>query len=817
MSKIPSHLRSKIVDVWKSVLGDARSSASQFELFDSNVEVFVRETTLRLAYDRSVRFGDDRSVYFVGRFRRVLEICKSIETVKETVKDDDEGLDSVECDRDEQHAKEYEFLFRTMLNRYRETKGYSYTLIKNKYATAKKGKSGGLIEFWRNAAWSLRRKRKHDLAWAFEQLAAGEPALIADFKLKPLYMLVREVARVNEYIRVVELENTHGKRSGLLEMVADDFVAPQHFRRFALKSGPFTFGIGERAGIIDLNQIQQDVNKLLHGKEVYEQNEFGWREVPQSKAEEAPKPEGDYSGVYAKSGLWFFGDAVFSPMGDILIPSRNGVVKWDGRSYMLGKRGHDSQSFVVDVPFMQVSMKYQDAEFEIMEQGRFSGQGSSDKEVASALFQELYRRLYDTLGGANAGYVLGMVLAYAGAPEIFDKRGEFPGLWLHGKASSGKTHIGQWLMEIWGFRNIKPLELKGGMVTAVGLNNALSQVSNLPVFCDEFKEGQIDENKLSVVHNAYNRAKGAKWASPGMERREPKTSLIVAGETTSSNPAARGRYAHAPVSANLRVKNHWDWFLETAKYFCLIGRYILTHRSQFVDEQTRQLESWMETLKSTIADERQRFVYGTGYSSFMAAADLFESHFENEVEEVKTATTEASHSGAADVEGDIEVNRFWQDVCDLYSRELIGREFFKFRTYYIAHAPGRPNQKDWKSVVMFFQPGPLIAIVDEMRRKAGHSNTLGRKDLHSQMKTEEYWVGNRLRQRFGESKRVVACWGIHLDCHPLGYQQIDDDVWRAEVNQIKPCSDSDPRCSGELYSLYFGNEEEIDDRVENDG
>lgn len=780
--EIPKALRRKIANAFLSVISSAKKPSHQYMLLGNNVGNFVATEAERKSPDYHVVWGEKKHIrYYLERFRTALS-----------------RLDALEKN-EEQVEEKSQYWVRGLANLYAGTIGYSYVLKKNPHAKSTQG--AVLLEKWKSIAYEYRRKREHEIAWAFEQLAKGSPYRVMDFQVRSFFNIARDVSQKTEYIRVVAFVNGRNESTGQIEMRAIDYCDPRHFREFVLKNGNFSFGIGESAGITDLQMLHEDINRKMIGKTVYEQNTFGWREI------EKPKSPNRKTDIVLE-GLWFFKDAICSPTGEWLLPDKSRIVRWQDKKYRMSDKGSGDQSFVIEHPQMRVDMRYQDIEFEVSGSdesgaGMFSGEDMDDKEICSALFREFYFRLHDTLGGANAGYVLGSVLAFASAPEIFKERGEFPGLWLHGKASSGKTHIGQWLVSIWGFFNVKPLELKGNMVTAVGLNNALSQVSNLPIFCDEFKADQVDTGKLSVIHNTYNRARGAKYASPGMERQEPKTSLLIAGETTSSDPAARGRYAHVAVSADLRKENHWDWFLAFSKYLCLIGRYILTHRMQFVTDQLLLLKKWMEDEKEEIPDERQRFVYGVGYSGFAAAADLLKSHHANEIKEVKDASLMASIAGVTDVEDDIEVNRFWSDVVSGYRRRIIPRTYFKFKEEWIACPPNAPNQGNWRSITMYVIPLPVIDIVNEMRAKQRMPRTLDKKDLLSQMKTSEYWIGGKIRQRFGAHGSPTACWGISLDYHPLGYHAVSDEELEESLDGSEMCSAADPRFAGGLYHIYF--------------
>jgi hypothetical protein len=771
VNRIPEGKRRSIESAFSEVIDSALPIEAQHKAFDPTVWRFVKQQVERLSYSRLMRFGRSDEDYFVDRFSKVARI--------EDKEFEDRGL-AVE-----------------MAHAYRSTHGRGYVL--RKLAAARASGGTGLIRKWVKKAQAYRKERQHLLGWFYEQLVAGEPFVITDFEVEPKYSLIRDIRGEEEHIRMVKLSNGRHELTPLLKLNAEEFSEPRSFRKWCLKNGNFTFGVGGGAGITELNQLQLDINCMLYGRTVVEQCEYGWREVKQSPEEKAL-----YEGGRMRSGLWFFRDGVCSPTGKWLKPDVNGIVEWNGSRFRLGETSYDDQSFAVSTrPEMRVDMSFQDVEFETSN-GLFRGEGKKDEEVAGALFRELYVRLKDTLGSEVAGYVLGMMLNYASAPEIYGERGEFPGLWLHGKAGSGKSCLAAWVMEIWGFREMKPLILKGTVSTAVGLNIALSQISNLPLWGDEFRVGEVGQDKLAVLHNAFNRGRGIKWSQPGMERRAPRTSFIVSGETTSTDAATRGRYAHALVADNLRQKNHMVWFQNTAPLFAFIGRYLLEHRRTFVEMHLRTLDSWMTDRTFELKEERQRFVYGSGFSAFFAAVTMFKSHDGAEVRNVRLATIQAAEEGVADVTADIAVNQFWQDLVTLHAFGDLHSSWVRFKTRPVGNPPGSPAQLQWEEVTMYLKPSPVIAAINRMRAQGRGDRGLEQKDLVAQMGPEPYWVNDKKkrRYRFGGGTATSYCWCIRLDCHPLGYQAISDEEWLEYIDlpsEVRGAK-GDPR-RGELYAL----------------
>ena len=769
--KISKDKRAAIAAAFKGVIDSAGPREELHKEFEPKVRRFIEAQVKRLSYEELMRYGGDREKYFVDRLSEVARI------------DDGEFED---------HGLAVE-----LAQAYRLTQGASYVMRNVQAARANHGSA--LVRKWKKRAKRYREQRHHLLGWFYEQLVAGEPFVVMDFKVEPKYSLIRENRGEIEHIRMVKLLNGRGELTTLVQLAAEDLAEPRAFRKWCLKNGNYTFGVGGGAGITELNQLQLDMNSKLFDRTVVEQCEYGWREVKRS-----PEERGEAANKRVRSGLWFFCDAVCTPAGEWLKPNANGIVEWNGEKFRLGETSYDQQPFGISaLPAMRVDQSYSRISFQTSA-GTFSGEGKSPEEIVRALFSELYARLVETIGSEVAGFVLGMMCAYAAAPEIFGERNEFPGLWIHGAPGSGKSSLAGWLMEIWGFREMKPLILKGTVSTAVGLNIALSQLSNLPLWGDEFRIGEVALDKQAILHNSFNRGRGVKWSGPGMERRAPRTSFVVSGETTTTDAATRGRFAHVLIAANLRKKNHMEWFQKTASAFSLIGRYLLENRREFAEMQLRVLDSWMEDRSFALPEERQRFVYGVAYTGFLATVNLLESHTADEVGKVKQATIDAAMRGVEDVASDIAVNQFWQDVSTLYQTGEMERNWVRFSKREVAHPPNAPRQGHWQEVMMHLQPDPVISAINRMRAQGRGARGLEKKDLVAQMSSEAYWVKDKSKRRcrFGKGSASIYCWCIRLDSHPLGYQLVSDEEWGIYQDQpeAQKARSGDPRL-GELYSL----------------
>src|ERR1700744_4082105 len=112
---------------------------------------------------------------------------------------------------------------------------------------------------------------------------------------------------------------------------------------------------------------------------------------------------------------------------------------------------------------------------------------------------------------------MGSIFAFSAAPEIFEKHRQFPGLWLHGQMSSGKTKVAEWLMHLAGYALAQ-----GGIglmkATAVGLMQETENYSNQPLLVDEYRAGKIHESVEAVLRDAFNRLPPVKWTPDGVQR-----------------------------------------------------------------------------------------------------------------------------------------------------------------------------------------------------------------------------------------------------------------------------------------------------------
>ncbi len=109
----------------------------------------------------------------------------------------------------------------------------------------------------------------------------------------------------------------------------------------------------------------------------------------------------------------------------------------------------------------------------------------------------------------------------------------------------------------------------------------------------------------------------------------------------------------------------------------------------------------------------------------------------------------------------------------------------------------------WKSYLFYFRPGDILEILRRHEHRSGKNLGISRRDLRRQMKKRPYWCRSSnsygYRQRF--KGRVLLCWCIDVDLHPLGYIRMGDVEFDESFKSMQSGADwVDPR-KGPLFNI----------------
>ena len=378
------------------------------------------------------------------------------------------------------------------------------------------------LEAYENAGDDIEVRRACEIA------LKGIPMRVSDFYLKPHYVLNRLGKTRN---RVVTIHNMHGADSGMVELPSSDFAQPSKFREWLLDKSP---GAAWCAGERELQKLHMDLDRELSFKDVEEVTVRGY---------------------HAASKLFFFEDVSFTPEGEELFPDKYGII-WHARpgeitrGYKLGERDQEGQRFLQSVP-------------------RMHPRREMGLDKLRDFFGTVARNFRETLGDYSGWLALGMILACGAAEEIYHIFNAFPGLWLHGEQSQGKSSVMRWLLRIWGLETEKGLSLAGS--SSAGMSIIMQQYGNLPVWLEEY---QPDAPKWMIekLQNFFGREMVGKKTYHEMIR-SVLAAPAVSGIATCREPQVYSRYCHVQVSAKKRLKNHFAWFQEqfTGIFFLSAG------------------------------------------------------------------------------------------------------------------------------------------------------------------------------------------------------------------------------------------------------
>lgn len=648
--------------------------------------------------------------------------------------------------------------------------------------------------------WALALKEAANAArdwekkWFAEMLLDGAPVAVANFRLDCRFMLQKPDGDVD---RLVELTNDRGERTGLVPLSSEAFHAPTYMRRWCLNQGNFHWGVGNPGGAqeLALEKLHADTGWAAAWRKVKLVCVYGWHAVRTQHAPEGVKME----------GLWFFRDAVYTAAGELLQPDEHGVYSWQGESYLLGENGRENK-FHQGHPRMYPGAKLSEARLELAHPPESTGDRELD--ILRAFYTEVCDRLRRTVGSLDAWLMVGSTLAYVAAPEIFELKHEFTGMWVHGSKESGKSTTSGWLMEFDGLHlGRQGINLRGTNSTPTGLAQALDQYSNIPVWADEFRFAEVGGDKISVLHQTYNRGGQTKF-NPTMLHRETRTNFLISGESTTGDAALLGRYMHVQMSRERREKDaegrlvpHEAWFENHRQHFFHFKRFLLERRPAFVELVLKILKSWSETPG---IPERTKSAFGVPFASFVAMGQMLESHGGEDVAALKRHTVATAAAAAADVSAETNVNVFLGDMVTAWKAGDLDARSFRLRWKDLEHPPGAPGQGRWASYELLFDPGAVIAGVQMFLTRRHGTVALKQKDLRDQLSREPYWIAGLGAVRFNltGSSSIAKAWGIRIDdLRPLGYQPVSNEAWEAFLmNRGTGEYTEDPR-KGDMFAI----------------
>ena len=441
-------------------------------------------------------------------------------------------------------------------------------------------------------------------------------------------------------------------------------------------------------------------------------------------------------------------------------------------------------------------------------------------------------RLEEALGGHEAYLVAGAFFAFAGAPEFYSQERAFPGLFLHGETRQGKTTTMQWMMELWGFHQMSSGIGMSRSSTAVGIQIAAEQYSQIPVWLTDYDDVEVAEEKRQIVHAAFNRELTSKWTADGTMRKL-RTSFVLDGESRPHKTSTRFRYAQVLISKMNRRSDQVGWFERNRRFFFSITRALLRRREEFGRLMMENFNALAATMPAV--EKRTVQVHGAPYGALMAAAKMFGGMSASTQDEFKKFIKMKCNIASEQGEERVNLNQLWVDMISAFRRGVFGdtrkeqQRFFKVSAEEMDNPPGSNTQGRWKAYTLFIEPNGLLDILRKDLRMQGRTLPLDITDYREQMSRRTYWSARNRRSHSGTSAAGaiqrfsggrMRCWAIDVDkLEEFGYRQVSDEELeesKRRKNPELPGTESfptemewaDPR-KGDIYGIV----EAIDKRA----
>lgn len=645
-------------------------------------------------------------------------------------------------------------------------------------------------------------------------LIKGRPEVLSDFTISCEFQVRTQEGIVH---RLFRFKNKHGQYSELVQVPPAATSGAQKFREFATGVGNFNPMFGDK----HLQMLMQDLGTFS-----------AWREIR----------ELEMLGRDPESGLWIFGDGAFAPDADLFAPQtpdrsdvifadKHDIIWHNGIGYRIDPRS--LSGFVHKEPprfFQSLGKEPQQVYASI------KADPHSEKLEVAKIFIQYCADMICTFGDSAGLLVIGAAMAYAMSPELLAKYHGQPGIWIHGRGGAGKTETTSCKMMLWGFdRDYRTFMLTGG-TTAVAIDRALAQHCDIPLHADEFRQDEVNKDRISSLRAPFNRQSKAKGKMDGTNKTravQPMTSPIVTGEGVTNDSATLSRYVSAILAADKRLgtkDEQAERFLQIqarAGQLHRIVRYILLNRKSIAFLFMTALDQFVadEYVIKNIHVDRLRLTYGTAYSmvtvmlqhlseaitaatetakaagekfSFpIPEADLILTH--NHFLGLRDFTITYAKEAAADVTSINFVVKFWKDVvtyCNISGASSI-RKFIWFEwckvdpdTNKITRTTAKKDAPGLTRCILF-RGNEVFAEYEKEHRQRGKEPELTLSVIRSEMAAESYWIPAPKNQK--------------RQAHRLSFEGNGQvDVWALNWHRMSPAVQS-------IFSEQFEKDDYGDD------
>lgn len=432
-------------------------------------------------------------------------------------------------------------------------------------------------------------------------------------------------------------------------------------------------------------------------------------------------------GWHSQYRCWIFKNVLITASGVAIEPDENGIFWLQGKNLGIKPSGIDSHEEGMDssIPGLELGKSAEETE-ELL------------REVIHYLGQNL-----NCTGGALL--MLGWIWSSIYSDMIYRENRGMSLLLLWGKGGGGKTTIGSWLRSFFGFPENTGRVTVQRLGSGIGFQRQGGYYSSLPLFLDELRNGDTAQMVWGLMRSWYDRD-GRVLATKeggGIVKQQLRSTLIVAGEESPTDPATRERCVSVRIKKDDEGRDKagtFPWMQKNCTSFSAITyRWIQDACMRDLGQLFKDMSEIEVALKNAGCTSR--------VSKNWAAAGYFGNELAkkfcpdfNFMEYLVFATTEDQK----EQEEESTLNNFWELVEILASDEE--RPRVNDTMYRVDEA---------RKVIYIWFPAVFNAVIDSQR---GKFNWAKNSVLRS-IKEEPYFVTDKDKVGLGlagKRRRVIT-------------------------------------------------------------
>jgi len=430
--------------------------------------------------------------------------------------------------------------------------------------------------------------------------------------------------------------------------------------------------------------------------------------------------------------LWLFHNCVIKGGKLYELDSETEYIKLNN----LNMRSEDVQVYANAFPFIDVVSEYSK---------KFS------QDVATK-----FNEMLDSSGAAKiTGYMgylfMGFIPATIYSDEIFAKYGVAPFLFPYGPSGTGKSTATELLMAFFGFQS--GTRENFGDASVPGIAQAVSQLSSIPYWMDEFSTGIKFETFKETLKNIYNRVGTGKGGRDGKRLiRDVRATLWLSGQYLPDDEAVISRSVILRFKPTNSHKNKaFKWLGDhKSQLSCITRELILRKDAEQAKILLGSVQHYIEFLESKGILPR----YAINYAIIAASLQMLDIDIPDDFEEFLYRHATETLGYAQD---ENEALVFFKEMNIAWTQVRIPKKY----VYY--------NNMDHELAIRF---DGVMAILQAETRKRGMDGKLKKsnlikdylKDIPGFVSTHDK---NGQRRRFREGDKLVQRPCVVFDCRLL--------------------------------------------------